>query len=71
MTMTAYDTLREQLSAQPRTWLVTGCAGFIGSNLLEALLRLGQTEQELCILRQCTEQMTLNWQQKIIYQNSM
>lgn len=41
--MTAYDTLREQLSAQPRTWLVTGCAGFIGSNLLEALLRLGQT----------------------------
>ena len=43
MTMTAYDTLREQLSAQPRTWLVTGCAGFIGSNLLEALLRLGQT----------------------------
>ena len=25
-----------------RTWLVTGCAGFIGSNLLETLLRLGQ-----------------------------
>ncbi|MES2159782.1 MAG: NAD-dependent epimerase/dehydratase family protein [Pseudomonadota bacterium] len=31
------------LQAAPKTWLITGCAGFIGSNLLEALLRLGQT----------------------------
>ena len=31
-----------QLQAQPRRWLVTGCAGFIGSNLLEALLAAGQ-----------------------------
>ncbi|MGZ5038578.1 MAG: SDR family oxidoreductase [Usitatibacter sp.] len=30
------------LEAQPRTWLVTGVAGFIGSNLLEALLKLDQ-----------------------------
>ncbi|MGH7463033.1 MAG: NAD-dependent epimerase/dehydratase family protein, partial [Longimicrobiales bacterium] len=32
-----------QLRTQPRTWLVTGVAGFIGSNLLEKLLDLGQT----------------------------
>ena len=30
------------LKAQPRTWLVTGAAGFIGSNLVEALLGLDQ-----------------------------
>ena len=27
---------------ETRTWLITGCAGFIGSNLLEALLKLDQ-----------------------------
>src|SRR6187399_1198279 len=30
------------LAAQPRSWLVTGAAGFIGSNLVESLLGLGQ-----------------------------
>jgi UDP-N-acetylglucosamine 4-epimerase len=30
------------LAQQPRTWLVTGAAGFIGSNLVEALLALNQ-----------------------------
>lgn len=38
----AYETLKTSLLAQPKTWLVTGCAGFIGSNLLEALLMLDQ-----------------------------
>lgn len=38
-----YQTLKTKLSAQPKKWLVTGVAGFIGSNLLETLLRLDQT----------------------------
>ncbi|MEY4766864.1 MAG: Vi polysaccharide biosynthesis UDP-N-acetylglucosaminuronic acid epimerase TviC [Pseudomonadota bacterium] len=36
------DTVKAQLRQQPRRWLVTGVAGFIGSNLLEALLQLDQ-----------------------------
>lgn len=32
----------EGLSCSPKVWLVTGVAGFIGSNLLEALLKLNQ-----------------------------
>ena len=39
---TAYQPLQTQLRATPRTWLVTGVAGFIGSNLLETLLKLDQ-----------------------------
>ena len=40
--MTAYETLLATLPSQPKTWLVTGVAGFIGSNLLETLLKLNQ-----------------------------
>ncbi len=40
--MTAYQTVRDHLSQEPRTWLITGVAGFIGSNLLETLLALNQ-----------------------------
>jgi len=40
--MTAYESLKQELQTQPKTWLVTGVAGFIGSNLLEALLKLNQ-----------------------------
>jgi UDP-N-acetylglucosamine/UDP-N-acetylgalactosamine 4-epimerase len=41
--VTTYDDLSDQLVNQPRRWLVTGVAGFIGSALLERLLDLGQT----------------------------
>lgn len=40
--MTVYDNLLARLASEPRTWLVTGAAGFIGSNLLEALLKFDQ-----------------------------
>ena len=38
----AYNEAMTAMRATPRTWLVTGCAGFIGSNLLETLLGLDQ-----------------------------
>ena len=41
--LTAYDRLRQRLPSQPMRWLVTGCAGFIGSHLVETLLKLDQT----------------------------
>src|SRR5258708_14680430 len=40
---TRYQSVRDELVAKPRTWLVTGAAGFIGSNLVQELLGLGQT----------------------------
>ena len=40
--MTRYEQLQQELKAKPKTWLVTGAAGFIGSNLVEKLLKLDQ-----------------------------
>lgn len=40
--MNRYDEVCQVLRASPRRWLVTGAAGFIGSNLVETLLRLNQ-----------------------------
>jgi UDP-N-acetylglucosamine/UDP-N-acetylgalactosamine 4-epimerase len=40
--MSAYQQLQTRLAQEPRTWLITGVAGFIGSNLLETLLKLNQ-----------------------------
>lgn len=40
--MSRYDEVRAELRRDPRNWLITGVAGFIGSNLLETLLKLDQ-----------------------------
>ena len=40
--MTRFEELLQSLPQNPKTWLVTGVAGFIGSNLLETLLKLDQ-----------------------------
>ena len=40
--MSQYQAICEQLNQKPKIWLVTGVAGFIGSNLLETLLKLNQ-----------------------------
>ena len=40
--ISAYNQLLTRLVAAPHTWLITGVAGFIGSNLLETLLKLNQ-----------------------------
>jgi UDP-N-acetylglucosamine 4-epimerase len=41
--MNRYQAALSQLSNSPKRWLITGVAGFIGSNLLETLLKLNQT----------------------------
>lgn len=41
--MTKYEEIQQNLLAAPKIWLVTGVAGFVGSNLLEKLLKLNQT----------------------------
>lgn len=37
-----FDILKKELVVNPKVWLITGVAGFIGSNLLETLLKLDQ-----------------------------
>ena len=40
--MNRYESIKEEVRTHPKKWLVTGVAGFIGSNLLEQLLKLDQ-----------------------------
>ncbi|HJV74756.1 MAG TPA: SDR family oxidoreductase [Noviherbaspirillum sp.] len=41
--MNRFENIQNELRERPKKWLITGCAGFIGSNLLETLLKLDQT----------------------------
>ena len=41
--MSKYEQVKQELLNNKKTWLITGVAGFIGSNLLETLLKLNQT----------------------------
>ncbi|KZK65180.1 Vi polysaccharide biosynthesis protein VipB/TviC [Shewanella baltica] len=41
--MLRYEQIQQELRDSPKVWLVTGVAGFIGSNLLEKLLKLNQS----------------------------
>jgi len=40
--MNKYEETKQELLGAPKVWLITGVAGFIGSNLLETLLKLNQ-----------------------------
>lgn len=40
--MTLYENVQEKLKREPKVWVITGVAGFIGSNLLKKLLELDQ-----------------------------
>ena len=42
LSMTKYQDIQQQLEKNQYCWLITGVAGFIGSNLLEALLKKNQ-----------------------------
>lgn len=42
LSMPRFDAISAELRVQPKIWLVTGVAGFVGSNLLECLLSLDQ-----------------------------
>ena len=53
-----YEAVKKNLTRQPKTWLVTGCAGFIGSHLVEHLKTIdaGQICKKLKISRGSTSQ---------------
>ena len=45
--MKTFEEISFHINKSPRMWLITSCAGFIGSNLLQKLLELNQTVRGL------------------------
>jgi UDP-N-acetylglucosamine/UDP-N-acetylgalactosamine 4-epimerase len=60
--MTAYEEAKAQLVAHPMGWLITGVAGFIGSNLAESLLKLNQ---RVIGLREDRQPAITVWRQQV------
>ena len=63
--MSAYNQLLTRLVAAPHTWLITGVAGFIGSNLAARLGALGADGvshlEWVCLLRGFPASKTMRW----------
>ena len=52
-TVTACEITQAKITKIPHTWLITGVAGFIGINLLQALLKLNQRVVGLTFTENC------------------
>jgi hypothetical protein len=57
----AFEQVQQNLRDSPKTWLITGCAGVIGSNLLEHLLKLDQTVVGLDNFSTCKQQNSMKY----------
>ena len=60
-----YELVKRRMLKSPKTWLITGCAGFIGSHLVENLLKLNQKVVGLDNFV-TGSQKNLTWVRKII-----
>lgn len=78
--MSKYESILQEIKKHPRKWLVTGVAGFIGSNLLETLLKNGQwvvgldnfstgSRDNLCAVKDCVS--SSDWEKFTFYEGDI